>query len=152
MSRFHVKKVLSPDKGYSCVFRQPFADSHCRFLHGYDLRVIVELSCEENRRTKEGWVYDFGKFKEFRRYLDHMLDHTLLVSENDPQARMIAELGSSEIQIAQIRWVRDVGCEALSQHLYEEFRLILNDAGFEHVRIDRVTVEENGSNSAGYSE
>jgi 6-pyruvoyltetrahydropterin/6-carboxytetrahydropterin synthase len=36
---------------------------------------------------------DFGGLKEFKEWLEHMFDHTLLVAEDDPQLDKIVALG-----------------------------------------------------------
>ena len=42
----------------SCAFRQPKADSHCRFLHGY--RLTAKFWFRASQLDKNNWVVDFG--------------------------------------------------------------------------------------------
>lgn len=41
MAKHYSTKTYGHNIGLSAVFRQPHADSHCRFLHGYSLQLIV---------------------------------------------------------------------------------------------------------------
>ena len=45
----------------SCAFRQPKAESHCRFIHGY--RLTAKFWFGANQLDKNNWVVDFGSLK-----------------------------------------------------------------------------------------
>ena len=47
----------------STAFRQPRAESHCRYIHGYQLKAEVTFAC--NELDGNNWVFDFGGLKEF---------------------------------------------------------------------------------------
>ena len=66
----------------STAFRQPFAKSHCRFVHGYRLRAKFWFKSDE--LDKNGWVVDFGMLKEFKKQLLKTFDHTLIIRRDDP--------------------------------------------------------------------
>ena len=66
---FSTKKLILG----SCAFRQPFADSHCKFIHGYLLYVKFWFEC--NELDKNNWVVDFGSFKKLKDSLENKFDH-----------------------------------------------------------------------------
>jgi 6-pyruvoyltetrahydropterin/6-carboxytetrahydropterin synthase len=147
---YSVTKVLSPDKGYSCCFRQYAAKSHCRFLHGYDLIIEVEFQCNEDALTKpEGWVIDFGGFKQVRDRLDDLFDHKVLVAQDDPELDTIASMAG--LGIADVVVLPRVGCEAFAKHIFGIFSEYIEPiTSRRKLEVYRVTVKENGSNSATY--
>ena len=51
----------------SCAFRQPAADSHCRFLHGY--RLTAKFWFGANELDKNNWVVDFGSLSHLKKIL-----------------------------------------------------------------------------------
>ena len=77
--------------GFSTVFRQWKAeDTHCRFLHGYDIEFRITFEGELDERN---WVWDFGGMKRAKNkidgmtpkeWMDYMFDHTFVVAEDDP--------------------------------------------------------------------
>lgn len=149
MGRHFVTKVLSPNKGYSCCFRNWRAKSHCSKLHGYDLVFSVTLECEAHFLTEEGWVYDFGGFGELKEILDATFDHTLLVAQDDPQLDEITMLGG--IGVADPVVMDSVGIEAFSVWLHDRMKEILNRSPRgKVVKIATCAVYENGSNIGGY--
>ena len=48
----------------STAFRQPRAESHCRYIHGYQLKAEVTFAC--NELDNNNWVFDFGGLKQLR--------------------------------------------------------------------------------------
>ena len=88
MGSFRSTKVFD---GYSTVFRQWKAEgTHCRFLHGYGVSLRVWFEGELDERN---WVWDFGGMKRAKNtidgknpkeWMDYMLDHTTIVTEDDP--------------------------------------------------------------------
>ena len=51
---------------------------------------------------------DFGGLKEFKQWLEHMFDHTLLVAEDDPELELFKNLPT---HVADMRIVPEFGCE-----------------------------------------
>lgn len=146
---FSATKVFSPDKGYSCVFRNFRAKSHCRHLHGYDLRFEFHFYAQDEDLTEEGWVIDFGGFAKVKEFLDLHFDHKLLVAADDPQLDVIGQLAG--LDAANVVVLVNVSCEAFAQFVFYSVRAILREAGAK-CRLGAVTVHENGSNSARYFE
>ena len=66
----------------SAAFRQPRAESHCKFVHGYRLTAKVWFSADE--LDGNNWVVDFGGLKNLKKQLEDVFDHKLIVSKDDP--------------------------------------------------------------------
>jgi 6-pyruvoyltetrahydropterin/6-carboxytetrahydropterin synthase len=58
-------------------------EGKCRFLHGHNAKVEIELTSET--LDHRGMVVDFEEIKRvIQRWIDTTLDHTLLLNEKDP--------------------------------------------------------------------
>lgn len=136
-------KTYTHEEGLSCCFRQPGAQSHCRFLHGYALKVSFEF-----RATKldpNNWVVDFGNLKEIKQWLKDNYDHKLLVTENDPEFDTLVHLSTKGV--ADVRIVEFVGCEGFATEILEYVSTwVLKNYGG-RVWIYSCTVAEHGGNS-----
>ena len=64
----------------SCAFRQPKAESHCRFLHGY--RLTAKFWFKANELDEHNWVVDFGSFDNLKKLLKDQFDHTTVIDKN----------------------------------------------------------------------
>lgn len=148
MSRIYKStKTYGHEQGLSCVFRQWRAQSHCRFLHGYALKVHIEFEAGELDARR--WVVDFGSLKSFKGWLENTFDHKLLIAEDDPQKGRLEALGG--MNLAQIVIVPATGCEAFAELIYGGAEIWLCDNGYApRVRVHSVTVSEHGANSATY--
>lgn len=137
-------KTFGHDLGLSCCFRQHRADSHCRYLHGYSLS--VKLVFETEILDKNGWVIDFGDFKEINQYLINTFDHKLLISNEDPLLNEICQLGT--IGLADVVIVPATGCEAFSRLIFVFVENWMYDKQY-YPRVNLVSVEvkEHGANS-----
>ena len=151
VEKYRVTKVLNPDKGYPCVFRQYLAESHCRFLHGYDLRFTIVLECAEYDRTPEGWVFDFGEFKWLKNRLDETFDHTALVAESDPNILHMQDIEELAL-FKKVVVMQDVGAEAFAKFVWREMSSYVRHKheSRKSLRVVSVECHENGSNSATY--
>lgn len=108
--------------GYSTCFRQWRADgTHCRFLHGYGVSFKVFFQGEMDERN---WVFDFGGMKRATHkihgmspqdYFSWLLDHTVIVAQDDPYLSKFEEL--HRLGVIQMRILPHVGCERVAQHL-----------------------------------
>ena len=79
----------------SCAFRQPFAQSHCRFIHGYRLQAKFWFGC--NELDANNWVVDFGGLKELKTTLETVFDHTTIVWREDPELALFKMLGEKGV-------------------------------------------------------
>ena len=132
--------------GFPCTHRQWRAESHCRFVHGYSREFYFEFTATE--LTKEGWVVDFGGLKEIKNWLDHMFDHTFLVSQDDPKLEDFRKLDKEGV--IQLRVMPNPGMEGSALFVYEEASKILKKLYGDRARISLVEVSENDKNSAQY--
>ena len=143
--------------GYSACFRQWRADgTHCRYLHGYAISFRVWFEGELDHRH---WVWDFGGMKRAKNkicgmtpkeYFDYLLDHTTIVSEDDPYLDKFREL--SDLGIIQLRVLDSVGCERFAEFLFGIINDFIKTETEGRVRVTKVEVYEHAKNSASYGE
>jgi len=160
MAKYYSTKTYNTDRGLSCCFRQWRAThSHCSLLHGYSIGVKLIFECEQ--LDERNWVMDFGGLKNFKNWLEHMFDHTVLIAEDDPKLDLFKQLntmqdGYNAKGVCDLRVVPGVGCEKFAEMCYNEMTQILE---FDKqaskllnptVRLKSVEVFEHGANSAIY--
>jgi len=162
MSKFYSTKTYGNDRGLSCVFRQwRSTHSHCSLLHGYSIGVRLVFECET--LDERNWVMDFGGLDKFKKWLEYMFDHTLLIAEDDPHLdkfKALAEIGVLNTPkysaLCDLRIVPGVGCERFSEMAYKELTKMLDEDRKngnllnKTVRVKSVEVFEHGANSAIY--
>lgn len=140
-------KTYGHDIGLSCAFRQWRADSHCRFIHGYALKVHLEFEADE--LDARNWVVDFGSLKSFKKMLEDTFDHKLLVAEDDPEKETLLAL--QEKGLAEVVVLPKAGCEAFAEYVFGAAETWLQSNGYTpRVRMRRVEVSEHGANSAQF--
>lgn len=152
MGEFKSTKLFD---GYSTVFRQWKADgTHCKFLHGYAISFRVWFEGELDERN---WVWDFGGMKRAKNtiqgkspkdYFTWLLDHTTVMSEDDPYLPLFNQMDKDGI--IQLRILPATGCERFAEYLYNvinEFLLLETDG---RVKAAKVEVYENERNAASY--
>ena len=67
-------------------------DGKCRFLHGHNGKVEIELAAEQLDRL--GMVRDFSEIKQaIQRWIDETLDHKMLLHRDDPALPALRQLG-----------------------------------------------------------
>lgn len=99
--------------GLSIAFRQPNADSHCHFIHGYAPSVHFEFGAKE--KDKNGWVLDYGACKELKTWLQENFDHKTLVAWNDPYLSYFKE--GHKLGLLDLRVVKATGMEAFAEEI-----------------------------------
>lgn len=132
--------------GLSCCFRQWRAESHCRFMHGYAIKVHLEFSSKE--LDHRHWAVDFGSLKSFKGWLEDTFDHKTLVATDDPELETFRFLQSQGL--VQLREVPACGCEAMARMIWEYADQWRQDNGYHHVVLEKVVVSEHEGNSASY--
>lgn len=162
MAKFYSTKTYNTDRGLSCCFRQWRAThSHCSLLHGYSIGIKIIFECEN--LDDRNWVQDFGALDKFKKWLEYMFDHTLLVAEDDPHLdtfKKLSEIGGLNTPeysaLFDLRIVPGVGCERFAELAYSELSRILDEQRKngtllnKTVRVKSVEVFEHGANSAIY--
>ena len=152
MGSFRSTKVFD---GYSTVFRQWKAEgTHCRFLHGYGVSFKVWFEGELDERN---WVWDFGGMKRAKgtidgmnpkAWMDYMFDHTVIISENDPNINLFKTMDESNI--IQLRIISSVGAEQFAKYIYEKLNTFIQEETNGRVRIVQVEFREHEKNTAIY--
>ena len=80
----------------STAFRQWKADhSHCRFIHGYQLKTELTFGC--NTLDDKNWCVDFGGLDTLKQTLRNHFDHTVVVAGDDPEIATFQDLDSKGI-------------------------------------------------------
>ena len=152
MGSFISTKVFD---GYSTVFRQWKAEgTHCRFLHGYGVSFKVWFEGELDERN---WVWDFGGMKRAKgtidgmnpkAWMDYMFDHTVIISENDPNINLFRSMDESNI--IQLRIIPSVGAEQFAKYIYEKLNTFIQEETNGRVKIVQVEFREHEKNTAIY--
>ena len=62
------------------------------------------------------WAADYGGLKDLKKILEDQFDHTLLVSEDDPELDFYKEM--EKRKLARLTILPKLGCEGLSEMLY----------------------------------
>jgi 6-pyruvoyltetrahydropterin/6-carboxytetrahydropterin synthase len=154
MAKFQSTKLFD---GYSACFRQWKADgTHCKFLHGYAVSFRVWFEGDLDERN---WVFDFGGMKRAetkifglvpKEFFSWLLDHTTIVSEDDPYIEKFREL--DRLGVIQLRVLPNVGCEKFAQYLFERINYFLLRETEGRVKAIKVEVYEHERNSASYED
>lgn len=140
-------KTYDHSVGLSCCFRQWKAESHCRFLHGYAIKVQFKFGT--NELDVRNWVVDFGSLKSLRGWLEDMFDHKTIVAEDDPELGTFQTL--EQRGLLQLVQVSATGCEAMARIIFEASEVWLKDNGYTpRVYLKSVEVSEHTGNSAIY--
>jgi len=81
---YSVTKIIHFCYGHRLLHYQ----GKCRYLHGHNGKVEIELSSE--RLDQRGMVRDFEEIKRtIQRWIDETLDHTMLLRKDDPIAKLL---------------------------------------------------------------
>jgi 6-pyruvoyltetrahydropterin/6-carboxytetrahydropterin synthase len=132
----------------STAFRQPNADSHCKFVHGYQLNAEITFGCKE--LDNNNWVYDFGGLKELKSIFNNQFDHTLVIAGNDVHRDKFIALG--EVGAADVRIMEGgVGIEKFAEWVYKTADTYVDESTDGRVWVENVTVFEHSNNYASVS-
>jgi len=133
----------------SCAFRQWRAShSHCRFLHGYQLK--AKLWFNASSLDDKNWAVDFGGLKELKAKLQHVFDHTTTVAADDPELATFEELDRKGI--IQLRVLdKGVGIERVAEVVYSIANSYVKELTNDRCWVDKVEVFEHDENSAFYN-
>lgn len=88
MQRFQVTKVIEFSYGHRLLNH----DGKCRYLHGHNGMVEVDLDAEA--LDKMGMVIDFTRVSEVvKTWIDENLDHRMLLHHDDPMTQPLRQAG-----------------------------------------------------------
>ena len=144
MSKFQSTKVIELG---SCAFRQWGAASHCKYVHGYQLKAKFWFGASS--LDEKNWVVDFAGLKELKALLQHQFDHTLCIAANDPLLSLFQELhkqGGCDLRIME-----GVGIEKTAEWCVLAADEFIRKATNNRCWVDQVEVFEHELNSAIYS-
>lgn len=125
-----------------------------KFLHGYgtSVKVIFEGDLDE-----KNWVWDFGGLKRAKGTIDGknpkdwfnwLLDHTLIVAEDDPYKEHFLKMDQDGV--AQVRIVPATGAERFAEYIYSKLAPFIQEETQGRVKITKVEFREHEKNSAIY--
>lgn len=143
MSRYSSTKIIELG---SCAFRQPNADSHCKFLHGYRLIAKFWFGCDE--LDDKNWVVDFGGLKELKKNLEQQFDHTTVISSSDEHLDLFKQL--NEQGVIDLRIMDGVGIEKFAEFCFNVAEKYIRSNTFGRCWVNQVEVFEHEKNSAIY--
>lgn len=153
MAKYQSTKLFD---GFSTCFRQWKAETtHCKFLHGYGVSFRLWFEGDLDERN---WVWDFGGMKRAKggidgmnpkAYFDWLLDHTVIVAEDDPFKNDFLKM--NDVGIAQVRVVPATGAERFAEFLYNKINKFIQEETDGRVKITKVEFYEHNKNSAIYS-
>ena len=112
------KKYVSTKEyidAFPVAYRQWRDDGKCSILHGYAL--TIKFHFETDDLDVRNWAMDYGGLRPLKDFLEEILDHRLLVAQNDPHYDTLMNLG--KLGIAKVTEVEKTGCEGLADWLYE---------------------------------
>lgn len=112
-------------------------DGKCRFLHGHNGRVEIEL--EGEKLDDCGMLVDFGRLKSvMKTWIDENLDHRMILHRNDPALPFILSQGEP--------------CRLLDENPTAEniARLIFEEARRKGFPVARVVLWETPDSFAAY--
>lgn len=128
----------------SCAFRQPRADSHCKYLHGYQLK--AKFWFEANHLDNNNWVVDFGGLKELKSILQNQFDHTTCISRTDPKLEQFKRLRDEGV--CDLRVMDGVGIEKFAEWCYRVANKHVYEMTAGRCKCVKVEVFEHENNSA----
>lgn len=141
MSRYQSTKLIELG---STAFRQPNAESHCKFVHGYRLKAKIWLGADS--LDKNNWVFDFGGFKELKKILEKTFDHKLVIDKNDPAKTVFREL--ERYGAVDIIEMEGVGIEKFAEFVFNQTDQFVRYNTQNRVWCEKVEVFEHENNSA----
>ncbi len=111
----------------------------CRYFHGHNGKVEVELSAE--RLDEKGMVRDFGEIKQIlQTWIDDNLDHRMLLNDKDPLRTTLEKSGEPLFILKENPTAENIA------------RLIYQTAKTKGLPVTRVTLWETPNAYATYSE
>ena len=133
----------------SCAFRQWRAtDSHCRHIHGYQLKAKIWFGC--NSLDDRNWVVDFGGLKDLKAILQGYFDHTLTVAADDPALELFKELATGDVINLRV-FEGGVGIEKTAEFVFNLTQEYIKAASSGRCWVNAVEVFEHADNSAVYT-
>jgi len=102
-------------------------------------------------------VFDFGGLKRSistidgkgpKRWLDWLLDHTVIIAEDDPELDRFRNMDKAGV--IQLRVLPEVGAERFAEYLFNKLSKFLAEETNGRVTISKLEFREHGKNTAIY--
>lgn len=141
-----VRKTLT---GFPFAHRNWRTSTHCRHVHGYGRSFTFEIECD--RLDEDGWILDFGGFREIRKELEKQFDHTLVLAADDPMLPKFRELEHNDA--CRLTVVPTMTTEALCEYVGNLAQSIIDQSDHNlarGVRVSAVECRENEKNAIRY--
>lgn len=91
-------------------------DGKCRFLHGHNGRVEIEL--EGEKLDERGMLTDFGDIKRMmKKWIDENLDHRMILNDKDPALEFLRSSNEPFFTISE-----NPTAENIAKLIFEETR------------------------------
>ena len=125
MQRYQITKVIEFSYGHRLLNH----DGKCRYLHGHNGMVEIDLGAEV--LDSMGMVIDFSRVSEIvKAWIDENLDHRMLLRHDDPMTPVLLEAGEPVFtmdenptaeNIAGLIWgcARDAGLQVAEVRVWE---------------------------------
>ncbi|WP_217909819.1 6-carboxytetrahydropterin synthase [Pseudenhygromyxa sp. WMMC2535] len=126
-----------------CAHRTHNHDGHCRFVHGYSRSFKFYFEAES--LDARGFVVDFSGLGALRAWLEHMFDHTLLISASDPELGFFQDMDARGL--CQLRVLPAVSMEGTARFVYEHAQPMIHELSGGRAWIAELEVWENDKNS-----
>lgn len=144
---YGVLKDYNYSLGLSVCFRQWSDDTHCRFLHGYALKISLDFIAKE--LDDRNWVVPFGGLKDVKEYLVSIFDHKTLIAKNDPEIENFKKMHNA--QMIDMIIVPAIGIEIFARLIFNHVNDWLVKNNFDkRVLLKKVIVREHDGNGAYY--
>lgn len=144
MSRFQSSKLID---GFSTCYRDiKIHSGKNKRIHGSALKFRVHFEGELDYRN---WVADFGLFKRAKTkihgmnpkdYFSYLLDHTTIISKNDPHLDLFKEL--DELKVIQLRIIDDGTLYGLAEYLYNTINDFIKEETDGRVKLVKLELYE----------
>ena len=110
---YSVTKVIQFCYGHRLLNYQ----GKCRYLHGHNGRVEIELASD--RLDPRGMVWDFGEVKAvIQTWIDRELDHKMLLNRKDPALPILRRMGEPVFIMDE-----NPTAEAIAKQIFDYARL-----------------------------
>jgi len=144
MGKFTSTKVIPLG---SAAFRQPYAQSHCHFIHGYRLQAKFWFTCDV--LDQNNWVVDFGALKQLKTSLEEYFDHKTVVWAKDPDLDIFKQLEQRKM-IELVVLEDGVGIERFAELCHRLANEYVDNLTTGRCWCSKVEVWEHPDNSAIY--
>lgn len=120
----------------------------CSYIHGYSR--YVEFTFEGELDEKQ-WVFDYGYFKEERKWIESQWDHKVLIASDDPELPLLRSLHDKrliDINVMDVSKGWGPGIEGSCKFLFDNIQPSVWDKTQDRVNITKIQIWEHEFNSS----